>query len=97
MSQTKVCSAYFRSKSVPKHLARALVYNAHVGDRLSACSLCATGPRCLLLTFCLSVSGVQPVPGTSTGISDTAVESVVISLDDGGNVLEELEGIIMVF
>ena len=37
------------------------------------------------------------MPGTSTGISDTAVESVVVSLDDGGNVLEELEGIIMVF
>lgn len=46
---------------------------------------------------CVSAVEIRAEFGTLTGISDTAVESVIVSLDEDGDVEEELEGIMMVF
>lgn len=53
---------------------------------------------CLSLTDpCLAVSSIGADESPSPVVSDTAVDSMVQMVDGDGNVVEELEGIMMMF
>lgn len=53
-------------------------------------------PRFSLFCPCISGAAVRPESGPAK-VTDTAVETTILIIDEDGNVVEEAEGIMMEF
>lgn len=52
-------------------------------------------PRCRL--FPIPGASISVGSGSATSINDTAVDAIILAVDDDGDVIAELDGILMIF
>lgn len=60
-------------------------------------SIVSTHISAVVHASCISGPSISAGSGPSVSINDTAVDTIIRSVDDGGNVVDELDGVMMVF